>query len=97
MSSPVPDRQGSSVAIASFAFSIFLSAFLIFQVQPMVGKNILPWFGGVPAVWNLCLAFYQITLFLGYAYAHLLVRRVPANRQALVHGLFFLLVPEPQE
>ena len=54
-----------------FVGAAFASAFLIFLVQPMVGKRILPWFGGVPAVWTLCLAFYQTTLFAGYAYAHL--------------------------
>ena len=64
-----------------FGGAIFASAFLIFLVQPLVGKRILPWFGGVPAVWTLCLAFYQITLFLGYAYAHALIRFVRPGRQ----------------
>ncbi len=63
-----------------FAGSIFASAFLIFAVQPMVGKHILPWFGGAPAVWMTCLAFYQTTLFLGYAYAHELAARVSPAR-----------------
>ena len=53
----------------------------------MVGKRILPWFGGVPAVWTLCLAFYQTALFVGYAYAHLLIRSVRPAHQLLVHGL----------
>ena len=53
-----------------FVATTFASAFLIFLVQPIVAKSILPWFGGVPAVWSLCLAFYQTTLFAGYAYAH---------------------------
>ena len=47
-----------------FVVAILASAFLIFLVQPMVGKRILPWFGGAPSVWALCLAFYQTTLFL---------------------------------
>jgi len=59
---------------AAFVIATFASAFLIFLVQPMVGKRILPWFGGAPGVWTLCLAFYQTTLFVGYAYAHLLIR-----------------------
>ena len=59
----------SSPAVALFTTAVFASAFLIFFVQPMVGKHILPWFGGAPAVWTLCLAFYQLTLFLGYGYA----------------------------
>ncbi len=45
-----------------FGGAIFAAAFLIFLVQPIVGKRILPWFGGVPAVWTLCLAFYQTTV-----------------------------------
>lgn len=53
------DRAASkrAVAFALFPLAIFSSAFLIFLVQPMVGKHILPWFGGAPGVWNLCLAF----------------------------------------
>jgi len=70
-----------------FAAAIFASAFLIFLVQPMVGKRILPWFGGAPAVWTLCLAFYQTTLFAGYAYAHCVIRYVPPAFQLPLHGL----------
>jgi len=70
-----------------FAGSAFASAVLIFAVQPMVAKRILPWFGGVPSVWILCLAFYQTALFAGYAYAHCLVRFVRPARQVFVHGL----------
>ena len=72
---------------AIFVFSVFASAFLIFLVQPMVGKRILPWFGGAPAVWTLCLAFYQSTLFLGYAYAHLLIRFAPPRGQLAIHAI----------
>ena len=79
-----PDGGG---AVALYATAIFASAFLIFLVQPMVGKRILPWFGGVPAVWTLCLAFYQSVLFLGYAYAHLVIRTVKPSLQLPVHGL----------
>jgi spermidine synthase len=70
-----------------FAGAIFASAFLIFLVQPMVGKRIVPWFGGAPAVWMLCLAFYQTTLFAGYAYAHLLIRWATPALQIPVHAL----------
>jgi len=69
-----------------FIGAIFASAFLIFLVQPMVGKRILPWFGGAPAVWTLCLAFYQTTLFLGYAYAHLLIRFASPAGQLGIHA-----------
>ncbi len=79
----------SSPSAALFATTIFASAFLIFFVQPMVGKHILPWFGGAPAVWTVCLAFYQLTLFLGYGYAHLLNERVRPNRQLIVHAILF--------
>jgi spermidine synthase len=70
-----------------FVSAILASAFLIFLVQPMVGKRILPWFGGVPSVWTLCLAFYQTTLFVGYAYAHLLIRFASPTIQLIVHAL----------
>ena len=55
-----------------FIVAIFLSAFLLFQVQPIVARYILPWYGGSPAVWTTCMLFFQIGLLAGYAYAHLL-------------------------
>lgn len=70
-----------------YILAIFASAFCIFLVQPMVGKRILPWFGGAPAVWTLCLAFYQSTLFLGYAYAHLLIRFAKPSHQLGLHAV----------
>lgn len=65
-----------------FALSIFLSAFLSFQVQPMIGKFILPWFGGTPAVWSTAMLFFQALLTGGYAYAYWLVKR---PRQGWTH------------
>lgn len=56
----------------------------------MVGKRIVPWFGGVPSVWTLCLAFYQTTLFVGYAYAHFLIRFATPKAQLLVHAIVVL-------
>ncbi len=56
---------------ALYAGTVFVSAFLLFQVQPLISRFILPWFGGTPAVWTTCLLFFQTTLFAGYAYAHL--------------------------
>ncbi len=53
-----------------YAATIFLSAFLLFEVQPMIGKIILPWFGGSASVWNTCLLFFQASLLAGYSYAH---------------------------
>lgn len=65
--------------------TIFLSAFLLFQVQPLIGKAILPWFGGSAATWMTCLLFFQVNLLGGYLYAHLLVDRLSLRRQGLVH------------
>ncbi len=68
-----------------FAATIFLSAFLLFQVQPLVSKHILPWFGGSPAVWTTCMLFFQLLLLGGYAYAHLVGTRLGQRRQVVVH------------
>ena len=68
-----------------FALTIFVSAFLLFQVQPMVGKFILPWFGGSPAVWTTAMLFFQSVLFAGYVYAHLVASRLSPRQQRLVH------------
>jgi hypothetical protein len=65
--------------------TIFLSAFLLFQVQPLIGKVILPWFGGTPAVWMSCLLFFQVLLLGGYLYAHLLVDKLAVRWQGRVH------------
>jgi SAM-dependent methyltransferase len=78
------------------ASTVFLSAFLLFLVQPILAKQILPWFGGAAIVWTMCMVFFQLVLLLGYAYAHWLTSRVPGPRQAWVHiallvaGLAFL-------
>ena len=77
------------IGLPLFVGTSFAAAFLIFLVQPMVGKRILPWFGGVPAVWMLCLAFYQTTLFAGYAYAHILIRTATPRAQIAVHASLF--------
>jgi hypothetical protein len=68
-----------------FAVTLFLSAALLFLLQPMTGKLVLPLLGGAPAVWNTCLVFFQATLLLGYAYAHYATRWLGARRQALPH------------
>ena len=69
-----------------FAAAVFLGAFLVFQIQPLIGKYILPWFGGAAAVWTTCLLVFQTLLFAGYAYAHGLAR-AGKRTQALVHVL----------
>jgi len=70
----------------AYAFTIFLSAFLVFQVQLVIAKYILPWFGGAPAVWSACMLFFQAALLAGYAYAHRVVRTLDARRQARLHA-----------
>jgi SAM-dependent methyltransferase len=68
-----------------FALTIGLGAFLLFLVQPLVGKALLPWFGGAPAVWTTCLLFFQVLLLGGYAWAHLLGTRLRLRTQAATH------------
>jgi hypothetical protein len=68
------------------ALTTFLGAFLLFQVELLIGKAILPWFGGAPAVWTTCLLFFQAVLLGGYAWAHALVGGMRARRQSLLHG-----------
>jgi hypothetical protein len=70
--------------------TIFVSAFLLFQVQLIIGKYVLPWFGGSPSVWNTCLLLFQILLLLGYFYAHVVSTRLPMRSQTRVHFLFLL-------
>ena len=69
----------------AYATAIFLSAFLVFQVQPILARYILPWFGGTPAVWTACMLFFQGGLLLGYAYAHWLSKLKSTHKQAVVH------------
>jgi hypothetical protein len=69
---------------ALYALAIFTGAFLLFQVQPLIGRYVLPWFGGAPEVWTTCLLFFQSLLLAGYAYAHLSVRVLPGRAQAAV-------------
>jgi len=84
------------------AATVFLSAFLLFLVQPLLAKQILPWFGGAAIVWMLCMVFFQLVLLLGYAYAHALASRTRGTTQAAIHlallaaSLLFLPVaPDP--
>ncbi len=72
------------MAFAS-SVAIFLGSFLLFLMQPVIGKMILPWFGGTSAVWTTCMLFFQVLLLAGYAYAALLTRMVNPIRQATIH------------
>lgn len=83
--------------MAFFGLTIFVGAFLLFQVQPLIARYILPWFGGTPGVWTTCLLFFQLALLGGYAYAHVLTRRFKLRDQAVVHllltGVALALLP----
>jgi hypothetical protein len=80
-----------------YGVAIFCSAFLLFQVQPLIAKIILPWFGGGAAVWIVCLLFFQLVLLLGYSYAHLLSGRFRPRTQGRIHAVIlaasFLALP----
>ena len=85
-----------------FAATIFLSAFLLFQIQPISARFVVPWFGGSAAVWTACLLFFQIVLLLGYLYAHASIHFLKPHVQAIVHvvlllasAVAFSLVPSP--
>jgi hypothetical protein len=71
--------------MALYAASIALSALLLFLVQPIIAKQILPWFGGSAGVWTTCMVFFQSALLAGYAYAHWLVRRLSPRQQGALH------------
>ncbi len=73
------------LALPVFAATIFASAFLLFAVQPMFTKMILPKLGGTPAVWSVATVFFQAVLLAGYGYAHLVATRLSPRRGALVH------------
>jgi spermidine synthase len=84
-SSSDPSSSGLAFTVLH-ALAIFLSAFLLFQVEPLIAQVILPWFGGVAAVWTVCLLFFQAVLLLGYLYAHLLTRSVSRQAQGWLHS-----------
>lgn len=82
--SPAASKRNFSL-ILLFAGTLFVSASLMFILQPLFGKLLLPLLGGSPAVWNTCMVFYQSLLFLGYLYAHALSTRCQTNQQVLIH------------
>jgi len=81
----------SSAPLIVFTFSMFLSAALLFLVEPMIGKMLLPLLGGTPAVWNTCLVFFQAALLAGYLYAHAALRFLGRRIQVLAHMAVLLL------
>ena len=104
-SGPVEPAKARPVAASSYArgeavlfsLTLFLSAALLFTVQPMFAKMVLPRLGGAPAVWNACLVFYQAALLAGYLYAHLSLKWLGPRRQAVLHlallGLAWIALP----
>src|ERR1700722_3458458 len=89
-SSPEPGLPATSpISVRSkriYGLAIFASAFLLLQVQPLVAKIILPWFGGAAAVWIVCLLFFMVVLLLGYFYSHLLSHNFPPKVQSRIHA-----------
>src|SRR5438270_1911397 len=77
--------------IIVLALTLFLSSSLLFLVQPMIAKMVLPLLGGSPAVWNTCMVFFQAALLAGYLYAHGVTRRLPPRRQFAWHAVLLLL------
>ena len=94
---PAAATRGGSYVLTLYALTLFLSAFLLFFVQPMFTKMVLPRLGGAPAVWNTAMVFFQAALLLGYAYAHLSARLLGLRRQALLHAAVLVvgLAPLP--
>ena len=95
-------ESDGQLSIFWFAATTLLGAFLVFQVQPVISKCVLPWFGGTPAVWTTCMLFFQLLLFGGYLYAHLLRSCLRPAMQGAVHLLLLgsaaLLLPiEPSD
>lgn len=82
---PVATTGRDRMVLAVFTASIFTSAFLLFLVQPMFSRMVLPLLGGTPAVWNTCMLFFQAALLGGYLYAHVGAKRLGIRRQAAVH------------
>jgi spermidine synthase len=91
-----PTQRGAA-RVALYGITIVLSAFLLFLVQPMIAKIIVPWFGGSSAVWVTCLLFFQLELLLGYFYAFWIINRLPVRGQKILHlsllGLAILVLP----
>src|SRR6185369_9809243 len=90
------------MAMSLYALTTYIGSFLLFQVEPLIGRYILPWYGGGPAVWTTCLLFFQIVLLAGYGYAHL-ATLLERRKQGYLHlalllaALLFLpIAPAPE-
>ena len=98
--STTPPQPALPGFLGLYAVTIFLSAFLLFQVQPLAAREILPWFGGSAGVWTTCMMFFQMMLLAGYGYAHWLASRRSARSASWIHiavlaasALFLPIIP----
>src|SRR3954451_3764763 len=82
---PATDSARTSPLLPTLTSAIFLSAALLFAVQPMFTKMVLPRLGGAPSVWSVAMVFFQAALLSGYAYAHLLTRYAPGRKSVVIH------------
>src|SRR5215831_14297524 len=80
----VPPQSSRALLLAAFTAAIFVSAALLFMVQPMFTKMVLPRFGGAPSVWSVAIVFFQAALLAGYGYAHALTRYLPGRKSLVV-------------
>jgi len=81
----------SALVVPLFAAALFLGAFLLFMVEPMVARMVLPILGGAPMVWNACVVFFQTMLLAGYGYAYGASKWMDVRRHAVVHAVLLLL------
>ncbi len=79
------------MALIHFAVTLFVSAFILFLVQPLIGKLVLPKLGGTPQVWNTCMVFFQMVLLLGYGYTHFVSTKLKPRAQVVLHSVVVLL------
>src|SRR5512140_4034828 len=86
---PRPIAEARTFAQFCYA-AVLLSSFLLFEVELIIGKFLLPWFGGVPATWIACLLFFQVALLLGYTYAHLVNASGP-RLQSAIHSALMVI------
>ena len=86
------ERRLPAAVVLLFASTLFLSSFLMFLVEPIAAKAVLPLLGGAPMVWNTCVMFFQIVLLAGYAYAHVVNSWLGSRRHTIVYAVL-LLVP----
>lgn len=83
-------RMSDAIVLALYILTLFISAALLFMLEPMFAKMALPIFGGSPTVWNVAVVFYQVALLTGYLYAHLLVKHFQTRDQVLIHTVFII-------